>query len=417
MRALYGLKSASASFRAHMAKKLDEMGFKSSVADPDVWLRPASRADGEQYYEYILMYVDNILAISADPMPIMEDIQRMVKFKNDKIAVPPNYLGAKLLRKNINGIDCWSITSLDYVKATVETVEEGIEGKKWKLYSKAKTPMTRSFVPELDGTPKLDANETQYFQELIGMLRWATELGRVDILHEVLILSQYQASPREGHMEQIMHIFSFLKNKPKLSIYMDPSLPIIEYGDFRTKKEAFAEYYRGAEEPMPHDMPRPRGRPVVTTEFVCASHAANKKTRRSHTGFLLFLNRSPILWYSKRQQTVESSTFSSEFIALRTGTQASQYLRFKLRMFGIPIVEGHTTNIFCDNESVVKNSTNVESVLNKKHSSVAYHYVRWTVAAGIITVAWIRSEENLADPFTKRLAEITREYLFGNWTY
>jgi hypothetical protein len=79
-------------------------------------------------------------------------------------------------------------------------------------------------------------------------------------------------------------------------------------------------------------------------------------------------------------------------------------------MFGIPIVEGHATNVFCDNERVVKNSTNVESVLNKKHSSVAY-----TMSA--ITVAWIQSEENLADPFTKRLAEITREYLFGNWTY
>jgi hypothetical protein len=56
-------------------------------------------------------------------------------------------------------------------------------------------------------------------------------------------------------------------------------------------------------------------------------------------------------------------------------------------MFGIPIVEGHATNIFCDNESVMKNSTKVESVLNKKHSSIAYHYVRWAVAAGIIT-AW-----------------------------
>jgi hypothetical protein len=92
-------------------------------------------------------------------------------------------------------------------------------------------------------------------------------------------------------------------------------------------------------------------------------------------------------------------------------------MRFKLRMFGIPIVEGHATNVFCDNESVVKNSTNVESVLNKKHSSIAYHYVRWAVAAGVITVAWIASEENLADVFTKRLAEITRDCLFGNFTY
>jgi hypothetical protein len=141
------------------------------------------------------------------------------------------------------------------------------------------------------------------------------------------------------------------------------------------------------------------------------------KTRKSHTGFLLFVNRAPILWYSKRQQTVESSTFSSEFIALQTGTKASQYIHFKLRMFRIPMVEGHATNIFCDNESVVKNSTKVESVLNKKHSSIAYHYIRWVVAAGIIMVAWIESGENLADPFTKRLAEMTRDYLFGNSTY
>jgi hypothetical protein len=129
-RALYGLKSASASFRADMAKKLDEMGFKSSVTDPDAWLRPASRPDGEEYYEYILMYVDDILTVSANPMPIMEDIQWMFKFKNDKIAEPSNYLGAKLQRKNINGIDCWSITSVDYVKAAVETVQEEIKGTK-----------------------------------------------------------------------------------------------------------------------------------------------------------------------------------------------------------------------------------------------------------------------------------------------
>jgi hypothetical protein len=341
----------------------------------------------------------------------------MVKFKNDKIEEPSNYLGAKLQRKEINGVTSWIITSADYVKAAIENVEKGIRDKRWKLPTKVMTPMTNSYVPELDGSLELDADDTQYFQEIIGMLRWATELGRVDILFEVSLLSQYQASPREGHIEQIFHIFDFLRKKPKLSIYLDPSLPHIEYGDFKTNKEDFAEQYRGAEEPMPHDMPRPRGRPVTTTEFVDASHAANKKTRRSHTGFLLFVNRAPILWYIKRQQTVESSTFSSEFIALRAGVEASQYIRFKLRMFGIPIIEGHATNIFCDNESVVKNSTKVESVLNKKHSSIAYHYVRWAVAAGIITVAWIESGENLSDPFTKRLTEMTRDYLFGNWTY
>jgi hypothetical protein len=212
---------------------------------------------------------------------------------------------------------------MDYVIAAVKNVELGIKDTRWKLNSKARTPMSSSsFVPELDGTPELEADEVRYFQELIGMLRWVTELGRVGILHKVLLLSQYQASPREGHMEQVMHIFSLLKRKPKLSIYLDPSLPGVDHGDFKTKRSDFAEQYQDAEEPMPHDMPHPRGRPVTTTMFVDASHAANKKTRRFHSGFLLFVNRAPIFWFRKIQQTVESSTFSSEFIVLRSGLKS-----------------------------------------------------------------------------------------------
>ena len=64
---------------------------------------------------------------------------------------------------------------------------------------------------------------------MIGILRWATEIGRTDILHEVSILSQYQAAPREGHMGEILHIFAFLDGKPRLILYMDPDLPRLNY--------------------------------------------------------------------------------------------------------------------------------------------------------------------------------------------
>ena len=75
VRALYGLKSVSAAFRAFMAKKLDDIGFKSSVADPDVWLRPAVKPDGFEYYEYVLMYVDDILAISVDATQVLKSLE------------------------------------------------------------------------------------------------------------------------------------------------------------------------------------------------------------------------------------------------------------------------------------------------------------------------------------------------------
>ena len=69
------------------------------------------------------------------------------------------------------------------------------------MSNSADTPMTKSFVPELDGTEELGSDGIQFYQEMIGMLRWATELGRKDILHEVSILLQYQAALRERHME------------------------------------------------------------------------------------------------------------------------------------------------------------------------------------------------------------------------
>jgi hypothetical protein len=201
---------------------------------------------------------------------------------------------------------------------------------------------------------------------------------------------------------------------------MDPSLPNVDYTSFVTNREEFLIHYRDAKEQLPLDAPSPFGLRVSITCFVDASHGANKKTRRSHTGYVIFLNRAPVLWYSKRQATVEASTFSSEFIALKTCIEAITALRYKLRMFGIPIADEDEINpahIFCDNETVTKNSTLVESTLNKKHSSIAYHYVRWNVAAGIASIAWIPSGENLSDPFTKILNDTARDYLFGNWTY
>ena len=100
--------------------------------------------------------------------------------------------------------------------------------------------MNITYSPELDITEELDEDDVTYFQELIGVLRWATEISRVDILLEVLLLSQYQANPRKGHLEQVIHIFAFLKAQCKVGLYLSPELPNLDYGrDFRTNKDDF----------------------------------------------------------------------------------------------------------------------------------------------------------------------------------
>ena len=154
--------------------------------------------------------------------------------------------------------------------------------------------MTSSFIPELDQSAELDKEDLTFYQELIGILRWETELGRTNILNEVSILTQYQAAPRGGHLNKLLHNFVYLKQQPNMSIYLDPSLPNVDYGDFITNPNDFEEYYIEAHEQLPHDMPIPSGVGVSITAFVDASFAQNKKTRKSHSGFIIFVNRAPI---------------------------------------------------------------------------------------------------------------------------
>ena len=203
-----------------MASKLEELGFKSSVADPTVWMRVATKENGEDYYEYILMYVDDILAISRDAKALLISMEGgTVKYKNGKIEPPDTYLGARLFQKTMNGVQMWGISSVDYVKAAIKTLREALKNKphlKWP--SRVLTPMILNYAPELDASPKLGIEGIQFYQELIGILRWGTEIGRLDILFKVSIMSQHQALPREGHMEQVLHIFAFLKKNAKLTL-------------------------------------------------------------------------------------------------------------------------------------------------------------------------------------------------------
>ena len=85
VRALYGLKSSGAAFRAFLAETLASLKYTPSFADPDVWMRPAIKSDGFRYWEYVLCYVDDVLCISDNPSATMKGIQRDFKLKHDQV--------------------------------------------------------------------------------------------------------------------------------------------------------------------------------------------------------------------------------------------------------------------------------------------------------------------------------------------
>ena len=124
---------------------------------------------------------------------------------------------------------------------------------------------------------------------------------------------------------------------------------------------------------------------------------------------ILFVNRAPIAWLSKRQTTVESSRFGSKTVALRLAIDMIESLRYKMRMMGVPVDEA--TTIFCDNDAVVKSTSKPESTLKKKHNAVNWHRCREAQAAGWCRLAWLGTNVNLADLFTKTLPGPTRKRL------
>ena len=132
-----------------------------------------------------------------------------------------------------------------------------------------------------------------------------------------------------------------------------------------------------------------------------ADHVGNQITRQSHTGVLVSMCRVPILWYSKQQNTFDTSTFGSKFIAAKTTTEMIQTLQYKLCLLGIPI-DGPTIMV-CDNKAVVCNSTIPESTLKKKHVAICYHHVQEACALGMIQIAKEDGATNLADVLTKSL--------------
>jgi len=225
------------------------------------------------------------------------------------------------------------------------------------------------------------------------------ELGRIDIYVDTALLSQHLVHPRQGHLEAVYHIYSYLKKHERCTMVFDDAMLTYTPDDFPVFD--WTDFYGDVSEAIPTNAPAPRGNPVQINAFVDANHAGNQVTRRSHTGILIYANSAPIIWYSKAQATVETSTFGSEFVALRIATELIEALRYKLRMFGVPL-DG-PANVMCDNKSVVNNSTLPSSTLKKKHNARCYHRMREAVAAKVIRIAHIPTGQNLADMLTKPL--------------
>ncbi len=199
-------------------------------------------------------------------------------------------------------------------------------------------------------------------------------------------------------MERIKRIYGYLAKMDRAAIRVrtdEPDfsdLPVFEHDWSRS-------VYGDVKEDIPKDAPPPLGKFVTSSHFVDANLLHCMVTGRSVTGILHLLNKTPIDSFSKKQATVETATYGSEFIAARTCVEQIVELRTTLRYLGVPIRD--KCYMFGDNQSVVNSSIQVHAKLHKRHTMLSFHHVREAIAAGYIHYSFLPGELNAADILSK----------------
>ena len=385
-KALYGLRSSGARWHDRFADTLRDMGFVPSKADPDVWMRKDN-----DIYEYMAVYVDDLVCAARDPGKIMETLMSKYKYKLKGVGPVDYHLGCDFGR-DPDGM-LW-FGPRRYVKKMVESYEQ-LFGERPKQYN---SPLERNDHPELDDSELLSPEDITKYQSMVGAAQWLVSLGRFDIACAVMTMSRFRVAPRKGHLERMKRVYGYVYKMEHGCIRVRTEVP--DYSDIEVPDLDWSySVYGRVTEQIPADIPEPLGKPVCTSHYHDANLYHDLITGRAVTGILHFLNGTPIDWYTKRQATVETATYGSEFVSARITTEQIIDLRISLRYLGVPVMD--KSFMFGDNKSVVTSSTIPSSALNKRHNALSYHKVREAIASKFLVYIHINGQLNVSDMLSK----------------
>ena len=226
-----------------------------------------------------------------------------------------------------------------------------------------KTPMATNTHLNLDvgGTPV----DQKLFRSMIGSLLYLTA-SRPDIMFSVCMCARFQASPKELHLVAVKRILRYLKHSPSIGLWY------------------------------------PKGAKFELLGYSDSDYAGCKIDRKSTSGGCHMLGRSLVSWASKKQNSVALSTAEAEYIAAGSCCAQILYIKQTLLDYGIAF---KSVPLLCDNESAVKIANNPVQHSRTKHIDIRHHFLRDHVAKGDIVLSHVRTEDQLADIFTKPLDE------------
>ena len=293
IKALHGTRSGGARWHDRLFDILQELRFKPSKADPDVWMRPEP---GGTCYEYIAVYVDDLAIAAKDPQAFCNELKKRYNLKLKGVGHLEYHLGCTYKKDPDRTL---AADPRGYVNKILESYERMFKEKP----RKSRTSLEGGDHPEID-TPELcDEHQTNQFQTLIGQLQWLISPGDFDIAVHVMSLSGFRTQRRKGHLDRAKRVVGYLLFLPDGAIRFRTGEP-----DFSSLKDQEYDWtrsvYSGACEQIPHDIPKPLGKHVQTTHYVGASQHHDLGTGKAVTAVLHFLNQTPINAYSNRHHLV-----------------------------------------------------------------------------------------------------------------
>jgi Reverse transcriptase (RNA-dependent DNA polymerase)/Integrase core domain/gag-polypeptide of LTR copia-type len=347
-KAIYGLKQSPRTWYGRLSNTLFKGGFKRSGADSSMFTQVTQRG-----LVVILIYVDDLVITGSD-LEGINDLKKHLKQEFDikDLGILKYFLGIEVARSH-KGL---FLSQRKYVLDLLQETEKlGIKP--------ANIPMEYGNKVTTNKEP---LDDVRLFQRLVGKLIYLT-ITRPDISYTVSYISQFMQSPLKGHMELVNQLLRYLKLAPGRGILMT--------NNGHTEIEGYAD----------------------------ADWAGSPHDRKSTTGYCMFVGNNLVSWKCKKQDTVARSSAEAEYRAMAVATSEIVWLRLLLQELGFG--QNKPTTLHCDNLAAIHIASNPVFHERTKHIEVDCHYVREKVLDKTIETPHIRSNEQLADVFTKALSK------------
>ncbi|GMI99394.1 hypothetical protein HRI_003608700 [Hibiscus trionum] len=345
-KSLYGLKQASRKWNERLTSTLLSLHFKQASSDTSLFVK----GTGPNFIA-LAVYVDDIIVAS----PSLSEISAIKTILHDTFKIKDLgnlkfFLGLEVARSSAGINLCQRKYTLDLLQDT------GFLGSK-----PAKTPIVKTVkLSKTEGNPLVDITE---YRRLIGRLVYLTNT-RPDIAYPVQQLSQFLACPTDVHLTAAHRVLRYLKGSPGQGLFF------------------------------------PASNKLSLSAFSDSDWASCPDSRRSITGFCVFLGDALISWKSKKQQTVSRSSTEAEYRALAAITCELQWFNY---LFSDLQIDISSANLYCDNHSAIRLAENPVQHERTKHIEIDCHLIREKIQKGIIKLLPVSSHQQLADCFTKAL--------------